>query len=105
GMRSFDEGVGGFTKFLAERSIGAYFHSLGAFEAAVSSVYQGLVFAGKRIGGTLFDKGDGGELERMNHVYNTSRHYDPAKDLPPDHLHAVWLRNDGLHTTTDLLTF
>ncbi|MES1205339.1 MAG: hypothetical protein ABUS79_05330 [Pseudomonadota bacterium] len=104
-MRSFDDGLSGVKAFLSERKIGAYFQALGAFEASLSSAYQGLVFAGKYIGEKLFDKGDSSELERMNRVYNVSRHYDPAKDLLPDHLHAVWLRNEGLHTGADALTF
>lgn len=104
-MRSFDAGIAALNAFVSERKIGIYFDALGSFEASLSSAYQGLVFAGKRIGEDLFDKGDGSEVERMNHLYNTSRHYDPAKDLLPDHLHAVWLRNDGLHSKTDTLTF
>jgi hypothetical protein len=104
-MRSFDAGIASVKIFVSERKIGAYFDALDSFEASLSSAYQGLVFASKRIGENLFDKGDGSEVERMNHVYNTSRHYDPAKDLLPDHLHAVWLKNDGLHSKADAVTF
>jgi hypothetical protein len=86
-MRSFDDGIAGVKAFISDRKIGAYFQALGAFEACLSSVYQGLTFAGKQIGEKLYDKGDGSDLER------------------PDHLHAVWLRNGGLHTSTDAVTF
>jgi hypothetical protein len=41
-------------------------------------------------------------------LYNISRHPD-AEKLPPDHLHAVWIRNEGIYgqgdTSSSHLTF
>jgi hypothetical protein len=52
----------------------------------------------------LFTQGDGSPYERLNLLYNKDRHSDPAK-LPEGHLHAVWIKNDGLYADGANLTF
>lgn len=78
-----------------KRDIAIYFRSLRKFESAVSVLYQALDFGRKALGVKLFTQGDGSSYERLNLIYNKSRHADPEA-LPAGHLHAVWLKNEGL---------
>jgi hypothetical protein len=74
------------------------------FEMTVTNLYQAFDFGRRFAEVRLFEKGDGSDYERLNLIYNVSRHFNPA-ELPPDHLHAVWIANDGIHTTDCCLTF
>jgi len=63
---------------------------------------------GRRI---LFaDKRDGSVLQRLNYLYNQTKHLegpfrtDPP-DLSPGVIMPMWLRNDGLHSSGGQLTF
>ena len=51
-----------------------------------------------------FQKGDGSSTEKLNKIYNSSKHYDPAT-LPSNLLHAVWITNEGLNIQGVCLTF
>jgi hypothetical protein len=104
-IQAYDNGVDTLKQFAAERNIDGYFQALGAFESALANTYQGLEFLRKNVKERLFEKGDGSDLERINRIYNISRHYDPAKDLSEEHLRAVWLRNDGLCTKEYTITY
>lgn len=104
-MRSFDEGVGGVRTFLSKRSLVAYFVALDAFEAATSNAHQGLVSVGKLVDEPLFEQDHRSDLERMNRVSSTVRFDDPEKTPAAERSHAVWLKNDGLHTAGDAVTF
>jgi hypothetical protein len=65
---------------------------------------QSLYFVRKALGFDLFKKDDGSTYERLSLIYNNSRHSNPEK-LPAGQLHAVWIKNDGLHTDGANLTF
>lgn len=92
-------------KFIAGgKSISGYFRCLRKFESAIAMIYQALDFGRKALGTKLFTQGDGSRYERLNQLYNKGKHADPEL-LPADHLHAVWLRNDGLHADGVHLTF
>ncbi len=86
------------------RNIATYFSVLRHLEACLSAVWQGLEFARKSLGQDLFTKGDGSVYERMNWVYNVSRHFDPMA-LQSGDLHRVWLSNDSMHTREQALSF
>ncbi len=81
-----------------------YFRTLHHFEITIAMLYQALdsvrTFSGKK----LFDSGDGSPYERLNRIYNESRHAD-LKELPFNHLHRVWITNDGMHTATCNISF
>jgi len=78
-----------------KKDISLYFRSLRKFESAVSALYQALDFGRKALGVKLFTQGDGSPYERLNLIYNRSKHADP-EGLPAGQLHSVWIRNEGL---------
>lgn len=86
------------------RSPSAYFKALRHFESCVAAIWQGLDFGRRALGIRLFQQGDGSAEERLNFLYNRSRHFDPQA-LPTGDLHAVWLTNDGIHTHEHSITF
>ncbi|WP_417380624.1 hypothetical protein [Gimesia sp.] len=86
------------------RSISLYFHCLRRFESSVGMLYQSLDFSRKAVGIQLFTQGDGSPYQRLNYIYNTGRHSNPEA-LPSGQLHAVWIKNDGLHTDGANLSF
>lgn len=87
-----------------KKTISGYFRCLRMYESTVSMLYQGLDFARKSLKTKLFESGDGSAYDRLNRIYNKSRHYDPQR-LPERHLHAVWIKNDGLYIEDAVLSF
>lgn len=86
------------------RSLGTFFSVLRHLESCISSVWQGLEFARKSLGQNLFENGNGSAYERMNWVYNVSRHFDPEA-LPQGDIHRVWLSDQAMHTREQTVTF
>lgn len=86
------------------RSVATYFTVLRHVEACLSAVWQGLEFARKSLGQSFFTKGDGSVYERMNWMYNVSRHFDPQA-LQPGDMHRVWLSDHAIHTREQMLAF
>lgn len=86
------------------RSISLYFRCLRRFESTVAMLYQSLDLVRRALGIKLFNQGDGSPYERLNLIYNKSRHSDP-ETLPAGQLHAVWIKNDGLYVDGANLTF
>jgi hypothetical protein len=57
---------------------------------------------------TVFTPNDGSPEERLNLLYNRSKHVDSAirnGQMPPEGTLAVWLTNDGLESTDGHLSF
>jgi hypothetical protein len=77
------------------RSASVYFKVLRHFETCIANLWQGLDFGRRALGRKLFESGDGSAYDRLNQVYNCSRHFDPMQ-LPQGDLHAVWLTNDSV---------
>ena len=74
------------------------------FESTVGMLSQSHDFVRKSLGIQLFSRGDGRPYERLNLIYNKGRHSSP-ETLPAGQLHAVWIKNDGLHSDGANLTF
>ena len=86
------------------RSASVYFKALRHFEACIANLWQGLDFARRALNTKIFQPGDGTAYERLNEVYNTSRHFKPS-ELSAGNLHALWLTNSGVRTETHEVTF
>lgn len=86
------------------RSVATYFNVLRHVEACLDAVCQGLRFARKSLGRSFFTKGDGSVYERMNSIYNVSRHFDPEA-LQSGDMHRVWLSDHAIHTREQTLSF
>lgn len=70
----------------------------------MSVLYQALKLGRKALGTKLFEPGDGSPYERLNLIYNKSKHADPQA-LPSGQLHAIWIKNEGLVTDGTVLEF
>jgi hypothetical protein len=103
-ISDYEEARTDLASLATEKSISAYFRCLRKFESAVTALYQAFDFARKALGMKLFEKGGGSPYDRLNWIYNKTKHGNPEK-LPQGHLHAVWLRNEGLFTDEASLAF
>jgi hypothetical protein len=87
--------------------VSEYIIAIGHWETFLSQAYQAwcLLARGQQI---LFTPGDGSTMQRLNLLYNRTKHAEKAitaEQLPPDGTLPVWLKNDGLHSVQSSLTF
>jgi hypothetical protein len=87
-----------------QRTVSQYFRALRKFEGAITMLYQAFDFGRKALGTKLFEESGGSPLQRLNLIYNRSRHTD-LSSLPAGHLHPVWLQDDGIYTDGAALRF
>jgi hypothetical protein len=85
----------------------AYLAAISHWEVFLSHAYQAywLLVRGQKI---LFTKGDGSALERLNLLYNRSKHMEKAIEagqVPSESTMAIWLTNDGVQSIDSQLTF
>jgi hypothetical protein len=88
-------------------AVSEYLLAIGHWEVFLSHTYQAycLLVMGRPV---LFDKSDGTALQRLNLLYNRSKHAESAiasRQLPEDGTLPVWLKDDGLHSIDSHLTF
>ena len=76
-----------------------YYRALSYFEGAVAQLYQAYIHMHKLLGTPLFRKNDGTPLQRLNHIYNVSKHETPAEE------DTVWITNTGLGTKEAAISF
>jgi hypothetical protein len=81
-----------------------YFKMLRHLENCVAALWQGFEFCRHALGTKLFEKGDGSVYERLNWLYNVSRHFNP-NELASGDLHRLWISNEGLNSREHTLTF
>jgi hypothetical protein len=81
-----------------------YFRALHFFEVCLAMQWQAINLFARLSKEKVFQKGDGSDEEKLNKIYNTSKHYDPAS-LPDHLLHAVWITNEGINIEGVCLTF
>jgi hypothetical protein len=74
-----------------------YFRALHHFEMTIAMLWQAFDLTMTVLKEQLFVKNDGSNYQRLNWIYNESRHFDPSK-LPLGQIHAVWLNNAGIQT-------
>jgi hypothetical protein len=100
-------------RFLATNNVGITYYSrcLYAFEASIAMTYQALLLVRQILPDkpSPFSRGDGSVLERMDRVYNASKHADEfianGRRFAPDSTLPVWLVNTGLQSMDCLLSF
>jgi hypothetical protein len=83
-----------------------YFRALHHFEMTITMLWQAYDLTRKVLvlKKGLFEKGDGSKYERLNWIYNVSRHFDPSK-LPLGQIHMVWLNDGGIQTDKHGVSF
>jgi hypothetical protein len=88
-------------------AVSDYIAAIAHWEVFLSHSYQAYCLLARKQQ-VLFKKGDGSVLERLNLLYNRSKHADGAIEagqLPEDATMGIWLTNDGLRSTDSWLTF
>jgi hypothetical protein len=80
-----------------------YFRALHHFEMTIAMLWQAYSFVRQFTGLDPYKNGDSSRYERLAKIYNDSRYFDHK--LPPDHLHHIWISNDGIHTAKYSLSF
>ncbi|MGE3842910.1 MAG: hypothetical protein AB7I50_15150 [Vicinamibacterales bacterium] len=76
-----------------------YYRTLYHFEAAIAQLYLAYDNMRKRLGQNGFESGDGSVLDRLNKVFNASKH-EPASSEQ-----AVWLTNEGVSANESTVAF
>ena len=89
---------------LMPRSPSLYFKALNHFEMVISMLWQAFDMDIKRTNVQRFVKGDGSTYQRLNFIYNHSRHFYPS-DISSGFMHAVWLTNNGMNTGSTMITY
>jgi hypothetical protein len=80
-----------------------YFRALHHFEMTIAMVWQAYNFVRKLTGIDPYEKGDDSRYGRLALIYNASRYWQ--RELPSDHLHNVWIGNEGIYTAKHNITF
>jgi hypothetical protein len=88
-------------------AVPTYFLAIGHWETFLAYAYQAYeIFV--RAEKILFTTGDGSVLQRLNSLYNRSKHVASAINhnrIAPGSTLAVWLNNEGLRAVDGHLTF
>ena len=85
----------------SKKNTSLYFQALSHFEIAVTQLYQAYDFwrqLGKKRESketNLFKTRDGSPLQKLNRLYNVSKHLQPST-IPEGNLHHVWISNNGI---------
>ena len=87
-----------------------YSRALGHFETCLASTYQGWLhvraFHPEKL--PLFEKGDGSDVERVNALYNASKHAEERLDAgegADESTLLIWFTNTGLQSKKAALEF
>lgn len=85
-----------------------YFRALRMFEACISQCYQGYLLLASVSGKKFFEKHDGSSEQRLNVLYNDSKHMDERiekGEMPTEATSAIWITNQGLESKGAVLLF
>lgn len=82
--------------------VSIYFRALYHFELVTQILYQAYDYIHQVTEGKLFNKGDGSPIQRLNRIYNVSKHLEHSS-IPPGYIHAVWLSNQGVNVSDAML--
>lgn len=99
--------------YLSAKNVGIthYSRCLYAFENCIAMSYQAFLLLRQLVPDkpSLFERGDGSVLQRMDRVYNASKHADEfianGGRYPPNGTLPVWLVTTGIESVDCVLTF
>jgi len=97
----YGEGRTSLERYLRDpnKAVSRYYQALSHFEQGVALIIQAAKFLERLGPEKLFKQGGNPDLERLNRVYNASKHMEGqiAEGLiPTNALAAVWITNDGV---------
>jgi len=91
-------------------SISKYLSAIVCIETSISHLYQAFMLANRMVDGDnkLFTKNDGSSIDRLNKLYNVSKHYDGT--ISSGHIEElntipIWITNQGIKSIKDSLDF
>lgn len=85
-----------------------YFSALQNFEICIAQCYQGFELVKADSGNPFFVRDDGSEGDRINKLYNASKHADERLSqghLPAKATSTVWITNSGLECGQSAFAF
>ena len=86
----------------SEHAVSKYLAAVLHYEVCIAQAYRAYMLA-RNISGLkkLFDKGDGSALDRLNKIYNLSKHFEETiaqGQLPENNIIPMWITNSGLYS-------
>jgi hypothetical protein len=90
------------------RSIATYFRSLSHFEFCIGQLWQAHCLLSKPGNVVLFNKGQGSTEERLNKIYNATKHMEEriaAGKMPEDSPSVLWLTNGDISCVDASVSF
>jgi hypothetical protein len=106
-FREYDGARAFLTVYLDRRgeAVSAYFHALRHFETAMTLAYQAYGTLASMTHATLFTKGDGSAIQRLNWLQNVSKHAVVNGSVPEDLSVHTWLTDAGIECHDTSLSF
>ncbi len=89
-------------------AVSRYFRALLNFENCVEQLYQGMKLLSTASKIPFFENADGSKEERLNIIFNTSKHMDERIEkgkMPPEATSAIWITNLGIECEQAKLSF
>ncbi len=84
----------------SRQSMSRYMEAILHWESFLAQSWMAYALAERLSGARPFEKGDGSVGQRVNLLYNRSKHSEEAikaGQLPPEGTISVWMEDDGLH--------
>ncbi|MGA8586148.1 MAG: hypothetical protein WB715_20355 [Roseiarcus sp.] len=109
-ISSYREGTARLLDYVQSpgRSISTYFRSLSHFEICIGQLWQAHCLLSKPENIFLFEKGDGSREERLNKIYNATKHMEEriaAGNFPEDSPSVLWLTNRDISCVDASVSF
>lgn len=90
-------------------SISTYLSSIVSFEVSISHLYQAYMLGNRMIeGNKLFTRNDGSSIDKLNKLYNVSKHYDGAISngfIEELNTIPIWITNEGIKSNNISLDY
>lgn len=86
------------------KSPSLYFKALYHFEIVITMMWQAFALRIKKSGNKIYSEKDNSIYERLNQIYNISRHFDPSK-ISKENIHVIWVTNNGIQTEDKQLPY
>lgn len=96
------------SKDIQDHAITIYYEAVFHFETTVSNTYQAFMMIRQIVGEDLFEARDGSPLQRLNRIYNNSKHADANitdRKSSAFSIIPVWINNNGLESKETFISF
>lgn len=107
----YQNGSKALNKYLENpnKSVSRYYRAVSHFEQVVAQTYQAFMLGRRLIEQEkIFKKGEGSSLERLNELYNITKHFDDRikkGQIEEGIILPVWITNTGLESQNKKVSF